>query len=194
LQAQTPYYPMVVQIWWRIYKHETWNCMMILELLVNKFLTDSSTVTDYQAPEVWWNPQSCLTTAICTHRIWWSPTKNIPQKYTIHIYIYLHMIKIHNLKRKKNWRVDWRENNVSDHDRRCSWKLTKSSMDLRCFTDSWGYSSPQEKRESDQWMNCFPDTCHCHKLMMTLGKLCKDDQQEKMHTILQVKLQHAGTV
>jgi hypothetical protein len=43
-------------------------------------------------------------------------------------------------------------------------------------------------------MNCFPDTCHCHKLMMTLGKLCKDDQQEKMHTILQVKLQHAGTV
>jgi hypothetical protein len=30
--------------------------------------------------------------------------------------------------------------------------------------------------------------------MMTLGKLCKDDQQEKMHTILQVKLEYAGTL
>jgi hypothetical protein len=88
LQPQTPNYPMVVQIWWRSYKHETWNCMMILELLVDKFLTDSSTVTDYQAQEVWWNPQSCLTTAICTQRIWWSPTK-ISHKSMQDIYIYI---------------------------------------------------------------------------------------------------------
>jgi hypothetical protein len=62
---------------------------------------------------------------------------------------------------------------VSDHHGcRSSWKLSTKSLNLRRFTDSWGFSSLQENRESDQWMNCFPDTCHRHIKVMTLeGKL-----------------------